>query len=122
MRLDDLIEMLSKEDKKKVLKLGFRKPHSHRANYNELAFEPAENVTVGEMLKAAKSALGKTFTGWKGGDFTMLAWTECNLAYEGKCGEEISERLLKYMLADVVKLENQSASKRRVVTSSPRNE
>lgn len=71
MQLQDLINYLEKEDPKKVAPLGFSYPHSYRGIYSELAFEPTPNVTVGEMLECAKSALDTTYQGWKGG---ATAW------------------------------------------------
>ncbi len=55
-----------------------------------LAFSPTEKTTFGEMLKHAKSALGETFEGWKGGDYTMDEYTDCHIGEYGTCGEEIT--------------------------------
>lgn len=47
---------------------------SYRGYYEDLAFRPGETYskrTVAEVLQEAKKALGATFTGYKGGDFTM---------------------------------------------------
>ena len=100
MTLKDLIKELEKHDPKKVVPIGFHHPHSYRGDYSELAFEPKENTTVGEMLQAAKSALGATFTGWKGGDFTMDEYTRCYISIEGTSwdSDSIGSILLKYML------------------------
>lgn len=100
MQLRDLIEALEKADQTKVVPHGFNNPHSYRGYYEELAFVPAENVTVASMLAAAKSAIGRTFTGWKGGDFTMGEWSNVYLAKIGNTGEELGPRLLAYMLAE----------------------
>jgi mono/diheme cytochrome c family protein len=84
------------------LRLGFRDPHSYRGYYHDLAFELAGDVTVGEMLGAAESAMGATFQGWKGGDYTMKEYTEIWLVTRaGNCGESIGAVLLEYILADV---------------------
>ena len=63
MRLRQLIKILKDENLDKVLKLGFCNPHSYRGYYEQLAFEPSQNVRVGDMLDAALDACGKTFTG-----------------------------------------------------------
>ncbi len=97
--LKHLIERLSHEDPKRVVPLGFRHPHSYRGYYEDLAFEPAENVTVGEMLTAARSASGATFQGWKGGDYEMNEWTTVWLAKRGATGETLGPILLDLMLA-----------------------
>lgn len=99
MSLEELIAALEKEPSERVLKLGFRDPYSYRGIYSEVAFEPAENISVGEMLEAAKSALGTTYTGWKGGEFTMYGYVDCYLAFEGESsGETIGPTLLRLLL------------------------
>jgi hypothetical protein len=49
--------------------------YSWRGAYCELALgytDPdSKDVTVASLLKELKSAIGKSFTGYKGGDFTM---------------------------------------------------
>jgi hypothetical protein len=99
MELGELIAALEAEDPARVLPLGFGKPHSYRGYYEQLAFEPTADVMIGDMLEAAKSALGATYEGWKGGDFTMHERTDCWLAEEGHSGgEEIGPILLALML------------------------
>lgn len=99
MMLEDLIAALEAENPRKVLPYGFHNPHSYRGYYYELAFEPADNVSVGSMLEAAKSALGTTYTGYKGGDYTMDAYTDCWLSQEGCAGgETLGPLLVKLML------------------------
>lgn len=99
--LGDLIAKLQKHDPEKVLKIGFNRPHSYRGDYSCLAFEKVENITVGEMLNAAQSAIGKTFTGYKGGDYIMNNLTDIYLAEYGSTGEQIGELLMSYMLGEV---------------------
>ena len=98
MTLGELIGALEAEDSNLVLPDGFRSPHSYRGYYDQLAFEPAKDVKVGEALALAESALGATYGGWKGGDFTMDEHTEVNLAVFGECGEEIGPTLLRLMI------------------------
>jgi hypothetical protein len=101
MTLGELITMLEQEDPKRVVKHGFDNPHSYRGYYHDLAFEPAFNVPVGEMLAAARSALGATYEGYKGGDYTMSDYTDCWLASYGDCGETIGALLVSLMLKEV---------------------
>ena len=103
MMLRELIAKLKGHDPAKVVRLGFRNPHSYRGDYHSLAFEPAENVPVGEMLQCAQRALGETYTGYKGGRFTMYDLTGVYLAKPGHEGEELGPLLLGYMLNDIVK-------------------
>ena len=100
MRLGRLIEVLKQYDQRRVVLHGFCHPHSWRGSYSELAFEPSDNVTIGAMLHDANSALGTTYTGYKGGAFEMDEWSNVYLANHGEEGEELGERLLAYMLAE----------------------
>ncbi len=100
MNLKDLIDFLAARDPGHRPAIGFAKPHSYRGDYAQVAFEPARDVTIGDMLEAARTAHGETFTGYKGGDFTMGDWTDCYLANYGCCGEEIGPVLLGYMCGE----------------------
>lgn len=98
MDLGTLIQELEKADPEQVCAEGFCSPHSYRGYYHELAFEPAKDVTVKDMLAAAKSALGSTYTGYKGGSYRMDGYSTVYLARYGDCGEELTSMALKYML------------------------
>lgn len=100
MTLEELIDFLSKQDKTLIARQGFGNPHSYRGYYDQLAFEPMKDVTIGEMLKCAKSSLGKTFIGWKGGEFQMNSSTDVWLAEQGCLGEGIGPILLDLMIRD----------------------
>lgn len=100
MTLGELIAALEAADPALVLPLGFSHPHSWRGVYSDLAFEPTANVTVGAMVADARSALGATYQGHKGGDYTMDAWTDCWLAEDGRGdGETIGPILLALLLS-----------------------
>lgn len=65
-------------------------PHSYRGYYEDLSFEESESrITANQFLAMAKKAVGHTYTGWKGGDFTMGVNTPLWRATEGCCGEAI---------------------------------
>jgi len=98
MTLQELIDTLSSYDPTRRVAFGFGNPHSYRGYYDELAFEPVPDTTVGAMLAAAKEALGATYTGYKGGDYTMNAYTQVWLARYGDTGEAISDFFLSLML------------------------
>jgi hypothetical protein len=101
MTLGELITALEAHDPATVVPTGFSNPHSYRGYYEDLAFEPASNVTVGDMLADARSALDATFEGWKGGQFTMRDYTDCWLSPKGTAsGESIGPTLLRLMLAE----------------------
>ena len=98
MYLKELIEWLEKQDPKANVKDGFGSPHSDRGYYEDLGFDPVEETTFGAMLAHAKSAMGATFTGWKGGEFEMHEYTDCHIGEYGECGEEITSAHLKLWL------------------------
>jgi hypothetical protein len=98
MTLGELIALLEARDPEQVVPLGFGNPHSYRGYYHELGFEPVRNVTVGAMLASARSALGSTYEGYKGGEYTMSDHTYCWLAEWGSEGETLGRTLLSYML------------------------
>lgn len=93
-----LIEWLKSQDQDLIVKDGFGSPHSDRGAYEELAFDPAPEASIGEMLKHAKSAVGKSFQGWKGGDFEMNEHTPVYIGEYGDCGEGITNIHFKYWL------------------------
>ena len=101
MFLKELIEYLEKEDPDLQIKLGFHEPHSYRGYYSELAFEPKADTTIKDMLACAKRALGATYQGWKGGDFTMGEYTDVYLAEWGDVGDSIGTVLLDYMTGKI---------------------
>jgi hypothetical protein len=101
MTLGELINALEDHDPAKIVPTGFNSPHSYRGCYEDLAFEPAANATVGDMLADARAALGTTYEGWKGGQFTMRDYTDCWLSQKGDAsGESIGPTLLRLMLAE----------------------
>lgn len=97
MVLKELIDWLEQQDQNAVVPVGFNNPHSYRGDYYSLAFEPATDVTFGAMLEYAKSALGETYTGYKGGEFEMHEYTDCYIAEWGCLGDQIGIILLNYM-------------------------
>lgn len=100
MTLDELLTALGHADQALILPNGFNNPHSYRGYYDELAFEPAENISVADMAAAGWAAMDETFEGYKGGQYTMTGDTACWLAYEGSSGgEEITTELLARLLA-----------------------
>lgn len=87
--LGEVIDRLLQLDRGMVIEDGFGDPHSWRGDYAQLAFRPKKGATVAEMLAAAKSAIGETYEGWKGGEYTMGLETPCHLAEGGEIGVPI---------------------------------
>lgn len=100
LTLGDLINRLEKENPEKVIALGFGSPHSYRGAYENLAFEPVRRCRVGDMLNAAESALGATFTGYKGGEYVMSTDTEVFICFSGEdTDNQLGPLLLEFLLA-----------------------
>lgn len=98
LNLGEIIELLAAEDPDRVLPVGFTNPHSFRGYYSELAFEPATDVRIGDMLADAQAALGHTFQGWRGGWYKMEAYTTCWIAEEGHSGDDCIGPLMMRLL------------------------
>jgi hypothetical protein len=97
INLGELIKFLETLNQDAVISYGFGEPMSYRGYYENLAFNPEKNVTVKSMLDHAKSALGATLEGYKGGGFTMTEWTDCHIAEYGHSGGDmIGPTLLSY--------------------------
>lgn len=97
--LGELIDALEAVDGAQAVPLGFGNPHSYRGYYEQLAFEPVANTTVADMLAAAQEAVGTTYEGWKGGDFTMSESTDVWLSLRGEAfSETIGRVMLSLML------------------------
>lgn len=104
MNLKNLIEWLEKQSPNAIVPHGFGIPRSYRGYYDQLAFEPVENAVILDMLEHARSALGTTFTGYKGGEYTMDEWTECWIAEYGTSeGDKIGPTMLRLWEAFVMK-------------------
>lgn len=63
--------------------------HSYRGYYSDLAFDDCDKATVGDWLNECRGALGKTFEGYKGGDFLMAENTPLWSAQYGCTGRAI---------------------------------
>ena len=98
--LRELIKSLESVSQDKTIEFDFggtpNEAHSYRGYYRDLAFgfapgigyydEVIESIplkTVSQFLQECREANGKTYTGWKGGDFTMCDTTEVWAAQEG---------------------------------------
>jgi hypothetical protein len=83
MILKDLIYLLKQVPTDTPVAKGFGAPMSYRGYYERLAFRPVDDTTAGEMLRHAESAVGETFYGYKGGEYTMSLKTICHVADYG---------------------------------------
>ena len=100
--LGNLIAALEAAPPDATVPFGFNEPHSYRGYYEDLAFEPAENVRVADMLTEAKVCLGRTFEGYKGGNYKMDGWSRVWLArYSEATGETLGPRFVRLLLGSV---------------------
>lgn len=92
--LGELIDKLAAADKDKTVRNQngayiSAACDSYRGYYSDLAFDWGDKCTVAEILASANEALGKTFTGYKGGEYTMSENTPLWVADYGCCGEAV---------------------------------
>jgi hypothetical protein len=85
MTLGKLIEILTTMGDTPVAGLG--ELDSYRGYYADLAFEPTgKAVPATQLLAECQAAMGRVFTGYKGGEFVMGAKTPLWVAHYGQCG------------------------------------
>jgi hypothetical protein len=96
MSLGEVIEQLESLPEDAVVPHGFGSPHSDRGDYSQLAFTPESQARVSDMLASAKSAVGTTYTGWKGGEYEMGTYSYCHIGEYGTCGEPITSYTFRY--------------------------
>jgi len=83
MNISEVIDWL--EDYKQkypdaTTKFGWTKGGSYRGYYDEFSVEPSESeVDIDTMVNVLQNAIGQTFCGYKGGEFTMCE--ETNVYY-----------------------------------------
>ena len=87
--LSTLIGLLKALPENATITNGFDEAMSYRGYYCELGLNPSNETKVSEMIEVLQSALGKTFEGYKGGEYTMSEDVDCYLAPYGSCGMKI---------------------------------
>lgn len=107
LTLRALIQFLEIQDPDLHVSFGFSTPHSYRMDYSQLAFTPASDVTIASMLDHARSAVGVSFQGWKGGNYHMDLDTECFIAEEGEPGRPVDALLLTLLRDEIHSLQSQ---------------
>ena len=66
-----------------------RSPHSYRGYYSDLSFSNGGTIQAKELLMICCASRGRTFEGYKGGDFIMGDDTPLWAASYGCCGPAI---------------------------------
>ena len=91
MTLGDVIETLEELPPDTEIE-GLKSLHSYRGYYNDLAFEREGGKRPAcEILAICRTAMGKIFTVYKGGDYMMGEYTPMWIADYGCCGGKIIE-------------------------------
>lgn len=90
MTLGAVITYMSNLDPEFIVGEGLKYPCSYRGNYSCLAFEQAGSMRVADVLAVLQSAVGSTYPGWKGGEFTMTLDTPVFVAERGDIGVPLS--------------------------------
>lgn len=89
MTLGNMIKILEKMPDNEML-ANLSGPHSYRGYYSDLAFELDTGTRpASEILEDCRESMGKTFMGYKGGDFTMKEYTPVWVASYGHLGEKL---------------------------------
>lgn len=92
LTLGELIAALKPLDKDKAVRFDFVhfKPHgihSYRGYYEQIALGYGhDHITVAQLLELCSGALGKTFEGYKGGEFVMHSGTPVWVANHNESG------------------------------------
>lgn len=96
--LGDIAEAFTAIDPDTVLPIGLTDPHSYRGYYHELAVELSGPTRAGDIAAMLKDCIGRTFEGYKGGDFTMHTHSDVYIAQYGYSGgDRIGPVLLHFL-------------------------
>ncbi len=96
MYLRKLINLLYTVPEGTVFSEGFHNAHSYRGSYEDLGVEPKSNVTIDSMVSCLEQAIGETYRGYKGGEFTMIGPEDVYLSYKDCSGS----RIIGYKVTD----------------------
>ncbi len=89
MTLGQLIDQLETLDGDRKID-GFGDPASYRGYYSDLSFESGEAQTVSSLLNVCQTKImGRSFTGYKGGEFIMSQNTPVWFAAYGCTGPRL---------------------------------
>ena len=103
MNVKEVLEKLKEYDILQKLSRSLVNPHSYRGDYSEIGFvEHIESTTVGEMITTISGVIGTTYTGWKGGNFTMSEYSNCYIAEKGSCGRELTEDFIELIVLEEI--------------------
>lgn len=99
MDIEGYMRILKKYPRDQKVRRGFGEIYSWRGSYDEAAVGIEQDTTVGEMLDAAKYAIGTKMTGYKGGTYNINADTTLNVE---EYGEYTDGSYCFYLLMDLM--------------------
>lgn len=80
---------------------GWIEADSYRGYYDQLAVQPCTTAkTINQLIKVLVDSVGCTFTGYKGGEYTMYWDTDVYYANYGETGPSITKAFLKNYIID----------------------
>lgn len=88
LTLGDLIDQLEQVDERTTVQ-GLSGPHSYRGYYSDLSFDGTDDLEAWQALAILRACVGRTFEGYKGGDYVMDRSTPVWSAPWGECGSRI---------------------------------
>lgn len=94
MTVGEILQLLHAYPEQFETRWSFHGPHSYRGYYDQVAVSVRDDgQTVAEMRRTVADCLD-TFTGWKGGEFTMDADTPVWVAEPGLTGIPLVRQFL----------------------------
>lgn len=115
MTLGEFIRALERQDQDEKVSFDFvhfgpTKFDSYRGYYDQLALgygggrhdHAYEHQTVAQLLAHARECVGKEFTGWKGGEYTMHSDTPLWVANPGETGSTAIVNIEKQLYVTII--------------------
>ena len=87
MTFGELIERLGQLPPDTPIAAG--DPDSYRGYYSDVALDPTEESTAGELLVECREMMGRTMTGYKGGDYPVHENCPVWVAPYGSTGDKL---------------------------------
>lgn len=97
--IKEITDYLKGFDENTEINLTLSNPHSNRGDYSNIGFNHSfETGTVKGIIEELTYVIGKTFYGYKGGEFEMCEYSEVYLSEYGGVGEPLTLVLLEVLL------------------------
>jgi len=97
----DWLEDYQQKHPDATTKFGWTEGGSYRGYYDEFSVEPSDSeVDIETMIGVLCDAIGQTFYGYKGGEYTMNESSEVYYAPYGNTGPIVSKALLRAIFED----------------------